>query len=1029
VARARRRIKLRFARRALGVALPLGSARTLARAFLFAAALPAAARAQAPDEAWRTLTTEHFRVTFPAELEALGRRAADRAETAYAALSQVFIEPPSGKIDLLVTDHTDQSNGYAQVIPSNRITVFARPPVDAPSLPFFDDWLELVITHELAHVVHLDHVANPVGRLVRDLFGRAETGWPYFPGVGTPGWVIEGLATWYESRLTGAGRVHGSFHDMLLRTAALEGRFEGIDQASGLSPLWPAGSRSYAYGSLFFDHLLGRYGEERLAAFVEAVAGQWVPYRLDAAGRDAFGVSLSEAWRAWGDELRERYAELDEELARNGPVSEPERLTTGARWAFHPSVSPDGTTLVHTQADGRSDVQLRRADLDGGSSSPVGRTNGIATYAWLPDGRLLVSQLENEGPYRAFGDLYVMELGGASRRVTEGERLEQPSASPDGAWAVAVAQGGGTNALVRVDLGSGMVTQLVPPDLDVHWAFPRVSPDGRWIAATRWQPDAYLDVVILHAATGREAQRVTRDRAVDLAPSWSPDGRWLVWSSDRTGIMNVLAAEVDAASGRAGAPVLLTNVRTGVAYPSVDPAGDWLYFSAHHVDGWEVERVPFAPAGARAAPAVDDRFAAVGPERVRGEAGGDVQGYSALRTLVPTYWRPRYREPVRSPAIAGGGLFVPSKELLGFGLGAETAGFDLVGRHGYGAYAQVFTSGGEMEGGLGYAFRGLGNPILTLAAEQTWGAAGTFFTGAPALDTLYVLERERRVDASVGLTAARWRRSVTLTLGAGLVWEERRLLEEDRQPSDFYVLSRPKSRLGEARIGLTYATARSHSFQMGGSRGLSAALQARARRHLGLAAADVDSLGVDRSFQEATGRLRAYVPLWGSGFAPHVLALQASGGAAFGPNAQFGHFGVGGASGSGEDLTGFSLFGGSFLLLPVRGYAPSSRAGRWAWAGSAEYRFPVALVNRGLGAWPLHFDRVLGTLFADAGNAWGPGPTPRGLASVGAEVTVQLLGFFRNELQLRTGVAVPLLASGPGRDEGPQVYVRAGLPF
>ncbi|NIX22337.1 MAG: hypothetical protein GWN07_21890, partial [Actinobacteria bacterium] len=69
--------------------------------------------------------------------------------------------------------------------------------------------------------------------------------------------------TWYESRLTEAGRTRGSYHEMQIRTAALEGRFESIGQAAGESPLWPGGNRPYVYGSLFFDFLLERHGEER----------------------------------------------------------------------------------------------------------------------------------------------------------------------------------------------------------------------------------------------------------------------------------------------------------------------------------------------------------------------------------------------------------------------------------------------------------------------------------------------------------------------------------------------------------------------------------------------------------------------------------------------------------------------------------------------------------------------------------------------------------------------------------------------
>ena len=194
------------------------------------AAAPAPAQVP-PDEAWRTVDTEHFRITFPEHLEELGRRAGDLAERAYRELTAQFREGPTGPIDIVLTDHADVSNGFATMWPSNRIVLYARPPADHLALAYFDDWLELLITHELAHVFHLDY-GGTLGTVFRALFGRAPT--PFnFPGVVVPGWVIEGLATWYESALTGAGRVHGTFHEMVLRTAMLEGRFESIGQAGG----------------------------------------------------------------------------------------------------------------------------------------------------------------------------------------------------------------------------------------------------------------------------------------------------------------------------------------------------------------------------------------------------------------------------------------------------------------------------------------------------------------------------------------------------------------------------------------------------------------------------------------------------------------------------------------------------------------------------------------------------------------------------------------------------------------------------
>ena len=57
---------------------------------------PPAAAQVPPDETWRTVETEHFRVTFPEHLEALGRRVGDLAEQAYRELAAQFRAGPTG---------------------------------------------------------------------------------------------------------------------------------------------------------------------------------------------------------------------------------------------------------------------------------------------------------------------------------------------------------------------------------------------------------------------------------------------------------------------------------------------------------------------------------------------------------------------------------------------------------------------------------------------------------------------------------------------------------------------------------------------------------------------------------------------------------------------------------------------------------------------------------------------------------------------------------------------------------------------
>lgn len=1012
---------------ARGAALILG---------LVVASLPPALEGQVPPhEAWRTLTTENFRVTFPAGMETLGRRAAQRAEAAWDKLARVFLAPPSGRVELLLTDHTDFSNGFAQVRPSNRITIYARPPADDLGLGYFDEWLELVVTHELAHIFHLDR-AGPAGRLLRSVFGRVPAPWPFFPGVGVPRWTTEGLATWYESYLTEAGRTHGTYHEMVVRTAALENRFERLDQASGDSPVWPGGNRAYAYGSLFFHYLLEKHGEDRMGAFAEAVAGQWVPYRLDAAGRRAFGAPLSQEWRWWAEAERVRAEATLEEARAVAPLTRPERITQGERVALFPRVSRDGGRLAWSASDGRTDPQLRVTDPEGHGPRTETRTNGVAAFDWLPDGRLLLAQLEMADPYRIHGDLHVSLPDGTLRRVTRGARLTQVSASPDGLWAVAVQEGGGTNGLVRVELDTGVLTPLVAPDLDVHWAYPAVSPDGRWIAASRWTPGAHLDVVILDGE-GRVVARVTDDRAMDLAPAWSPDGRMLIWGSDRTGIPNVVAAEVDPAAGTVGPVLLATNVATGAAYPTVDPGGTWIYFSGYHADGWDVERVPFTPSAWPQAPPPSARFdASPRPSATQAAmADGEVRGYSAFPTVLPTYWEPLYREPIRTPTVRGGGHVIPGRQVTSGAWGLQTSGSDLVGRHAWSAFGRVFTSGGRAEAGGRYSWAGLGNPLVSVAASQFWDDDGPTLAqrgeDAP-LDTLVVLERSRDVAAAVTFLRPRWRQSVSLTLSAGLSWERRELLEWDLTPSARYRLREPSSRLADLRATVSFSTARSHAFQVGAARGASATARARIRSHMALPDSARGVHGRDRSVDDVMAQFRLFQAVGGAGFASHVLALRVSGGAARGPGADLGHFEVGGATGLMESITGLALFGGAPLFFPVRGYPDAARYGRVAWSASAEYRFPVALVNRGLGAWPLHLDRVTGTLFADAGNAWGPelgiqgfqNPRRATLASAGAELGAELLALWLAPLHLRMGVGVPLVEG-----DGLVGYARLGLSF
>ena len=67
------------------------------------------------------------------------------------------------------------------------------------------------------------------------------------------------------------------------------------------------------------------------------------------------------------------------------------------------------------------------------------------------------------------------------------------------------------------------------------------SADGEWVVYTQFEPDTQDDGLWIVRADGSEDPRVFRDTpAIETQPSVSPNGRWLAYSSDRSGEAEIL---------------------------------------------------------------------------------------------------------------------------------------------------------------------------------------------------------------------------------------------------------------------------------------------------------------------------------------------------------------------------------------------------------------------------------------------------------------------------------------------------------
>lgn len=994
-------------------------------AALALAALPAAtgralAQSPPPDEDWRTLRTEHFRVTFPPRLAPMARRAAAVAERTHEVLRRELARPPSPVIDLVVTDHADYSNGLARPFPAPRVVLFARP---AAAGEFFArSWMELVVVHELVHIFHLEQPTG-LGRAVRTVLGRVPMVWPLNPVIGTPTWSTEGLATYYETRLTGAGRVRSSIHDMVIRTAALADALPSLDGTGSPSPVWPAGNRAYIYGGHFMGYVADRYSEVAHQAIIEATRQSIWPTFLhfDHVAARAVGQPFDHLYDDWRQAVSDSAAAVARRVRAAGLT--PTRPVAGAGpYALAPRVSPDGTRLTFAASDWRSDPVTAVVELGSGDVRRLAERNQfgpiLGPASWLPDGSgVVVAQLEFQGPYRLFSDLWRVEPNGRETRLTRGLRLAQPDVGPGGRVAAVQDHRAGMR-LVAHDPVAGETEVLAGAGPGEAFDRPRWSPDGRWVAAG-WHADGRADLVVVDAATGA-VTRVTDDDALDLAPAWSPDGRWLLWWSDRTGVPNIMAIAVR--DGRPEGPVRqVTRVVTGVIDPEVSADGETLYLAEYHTDGWRIAAAPFDPGSWDEAPAPVDRQAdgvlpAPAPVDVQadgrqadgavsapsaadrqadgalaGSAGAEDEAspYSPWSTLGPYYWLPSW-EQVGS---------TENQSQLRF-IGGSMNGTDVVGRHSWAVALARDIDTGRLQGSAFWLYRGLGTPDLYAAADRQWSAGPVATLAGGVTEPLVLLDEELELGASFRWPG--WRRALALRVISELRRQtvEGRTLTDDELAGGGVRLRDPRTLAGVA-VSPGFGTARVHPFSISPEDGV----------RLGLTAGRWwDVSGGGRAYDEIRGSAAGFlpVPLWG--FANHVLAVRGAGIVRQGPLAPLRAIG-----GTG---TGPLLLLGSTGSFPVRGFDSGDRFGTRGWTANAEWRFPIHMPDTPGAVLGFSLVAVSGALFADAGNAWcsdadrqRPGldscftaDSPP-LASAGGELKIDLGAFHSFRVRLAMGVA------------------------
>jgi len=862
---------------------------------------------------WLTLRGDHVEIFYYPEEEPLARLALSLAEDSYQDLKGKFQHEVTKSIPLIVYSshqHFEQTNVSPEFLPEGvqGFTEFSKGRV---VLPYTGSYAEFrhVIHHELVHVFQLS--------ILEEVYKKHRKAQYVVP----PLWFSEGLAEYWSTQWDAQGTMVVS--DMVLE-----------DRLPAISDLWRYNGTFTVYklGQSLCEYIGQTYGDDALRRFYTEI---YRDDRFEKVMQRVTGVStrrISEDWiyglkRKYFPEVKDRMtlALAGEERATSEgvnlkPVAAPDTLQFGGCRYFFISARSGYTNIYSANWRGREqDVR-----------SVVRGQRAPQFESFHPfQSRIDVSkkgELAFVSKWNERDALFIYDV--ATKKVLIREYLDDLIALSSPAWnregtkiAISGLKPSGQMDLYVFDRETKALTRLTNDfytDLDPTW-----SPDGKQIAfssdRTRYGSEGHQNLFLIDVQT-LAIRYLTCGAWTDQTPSWSPDGKRIAFASDRDGSYDLYAVDVNGQGGR------LKRLLGAAMDPSWLPNGKGVLFTGFRRGGFGIYQM-----------AVPDTL---------------VDPFTLALTDTPAPWRwddtlarstqtPAPYQPRYGLDLVQGGLGVDPTENVGEGL--QGAVSDLLGNR------LFFFQLGNTAQSTNDILSRMNGGAWFINLQHRWNfGVGAFHTAADYQDAIGEQFFERRAGASI-LASYPFSRFSRIEGTAQAYYDEK--IRDFGTSRRGFLTTHSISLIRDNTLWFSTGP------RDGGRYNLTTALTTNWNNgHTEDVMASVDVRRYLRMSQMTTIALR--------------LQTRVS---------------------SGADPDRFAL-GGSYSL---RGYDRLSIFGTRMYLANAEYRFP--LFDRLVLGVPgtLELPGIEGAVFADAGNAWEKFekfPRPKG--SFGLGLRMSLGGYF-----------------------------------
>ncbi len=468
-----------------------------------------------PGMEWKSITTLHSRLIFPAGEEDAARKAAEAMTGAWDAVQEDF-GVSLESYPLVVNTSLDITNGYFGLAPrkSEWYSYPSQTQFGGPA-----DWYTLLALHEGRHAAQFSALDRGFIRWGRVLAG--EYGWAGLSFYSIPLWYFEGDAILSETAFSGAGRGStASFHREIRAIAAEDAATSG-DAVDGRDAALPSYRQAYlgSYRSHFpsyyhlgyplVTYIRMMYGGDAWNEILKETArfAFW-PLRFHGAVKKITGRTVDQLYEDAMSFLAAYWSMqgTGDGSGRFTYLSPEQRVWTN----YYPvAAGRDGAVYARVSGDDRADELVLLSPEGGldpgageGAADEILKEERLFSFNARDDwidvhgGRAVWAEQIPHPLYAkvSSSDLVVRDLdSGGRRRLTRGLHLQAPVFSPEGSYIAAVeVRPGGGSSLAFFDASNGRPVNRSVPDLDnllqdpaeqeVYLLHPAWSEDGTKVA-------------------------------------------------------------------------------------------------------------------------------------------------------------------------------------------------------------------------------------------------------------------------------------------------------------------------------------------------------------------------------------------------------------------------------------------------------------------------------------------------------------------------------------------------------------------